>query len=133
MAIPGLFFFYFRLFKTTQSTGIKCSIKIYQCLDSNRGPLVFGSDRSANWATTTVQIVKHGTLWRSRQETSMLSDTCQTTWGWTNDTVRRLPKYFFQRQSINLIQFWAFSCGLKATWPDFGIKRGPICTKNTKK
>ena len=40
MAIPGLFFFYFRLFKTIQLTVNKCSVKMCRCLDTNRGPLV---------------------------------------------------------------------------------------------
>ena len=40
-AIPGLFFFYFRLFSTIQLTvNNKCSVKICRCLDLNRGPLV---------------------------------------------------------------------------------------------
>ena len=40
MGHSGLFFFYFRLFDTLQLTVTKCSLKICQCLDSNRGPLV---------------------------------------------------------------------------------------------
>ena len=39
-AIPGLFCFYFCLFNTIQLTLNKCSIKNFQCLDSDRGPLV---------------------------------------------------------------------------------------------
>ena len=40
-AIPGLFFFYFRLFNTIQLTvNNKCSIKNCRCLYSNRGPLL---------------------------------------------------------------------------------------------
>ena len=50
-AIPGLFFFYFRLFNT-QLTVYKCSILITRTgLEPRTSDI--GSDRSTNWATTT--------------------------------------------------------------------------------
>ena len=41
LAIPRLFFFYFRLLDTIHMTvENECSIKFCQCLDTNHGPLV---------------------------------------------------------------------------------------------
>ena len=53
-AIPDLFFFIFVF--STQLTVNKCLMKVCQCLDSNCESLVFGGDRSTNWATTTAQL-----------------------------------------------------------------------------